>query len=116
MRETIYDFRSDNVDGAAPELLDALVAANAGTASPYGDDDWTRRMVERVGAVFERPVRAFTLACGTGSNAIALAAPAHPFGAVYSHEAAARNIQYFGEHVDVCGPHRHNVHGLVVHE
>jgi len=96
MGETIYDFRSDNVDGAAPELLDALVAANAGTAGPYGDDDWTRRMVERVGAVFERPVSAFPLACGTGSNSIALAALANPFGAVYCHETAHINVHECG--------------------
>ena len=68
MSETIYDFRSDNVGAAAPELIEALVAANVGTAGPYGDDEWTRRLIERAGEVFERPVRAFPLACGTGSN------------------------------------------------
>ncbi len=96
MGETTYDFRSDNVGGAAPELLDALVAANAGTAGPYGDDDWTRRMIERAGALFERPVRAFPLACGTGSNSIALAALANPFGAVYCHETAHINVHECG--------------------
>jgi threonine aldolase len=96
MGETVYDFRSDNVGGAAPELLDALVAANAGTAGPYGDDDWTRRMVEHAGALFERPVRAFPLACGTGSNSIALAALANPFGAVYCHETAHINVYECG--------------------
>jgi threonine aldolase len=96
MSETIYDFRSDNVGGAAPELLDALVAANTGTAGPYGDDDWTRRMAERAGALFERPVRAFPLACGTGSNSIALAALANPFGAVFCHETSHINVHECG--------------------
>ena len=96
MTSATYDFRSDNVGGAAPELLEAVAAANAGAAAPYGDDDWTRRMVERASAVFERPVRAFPLACGTGSNSIALAALANPFGAVYCHETAHINVYECG--------------------
>jgi len=96
MSETIYDFRSDNVGAAAPELIEALIAANIGTAGPYGDDDWTRRLVERAGTVFERPVRAFPLACGTGSNSIALAATANAFGAVYCHETAHINVHECG--------------------
>jgi threonine aldolase len=96
MAEAIFDFRSDNVGGAAPELIEAVLAANAGTAAPYGDDDWTRRMVERASAVFERPVRAFPLACGTGSNSIALAALANAFGAVYCHETAHINVYECG--------------------
>ena len=96
MGETIYDFRSDNIGGAAPELLEALVAANVATAAPYGDDDWTRGFVERASALFERPVRAFPLACGTGSNSIALAAMANPFGAIYCHETAHINVHECG--------------------
>ena len=96
MTSATYDFRSDNVGGAAPELLEAVAAANAGAAAPYGDDDWTRRMVERASAVFARPVRAFPLACGTGSNSIALAALANPFGAVYCHETAHINVYECG--------------------
>jgi threonine aldolase len=96
MSATIYDFRSDNVGAAAPELVEALVAANVGTAGPYGDDDWTRRLIERAGALFERPVRVFPFACGTGSNSIALAAAANPFGAVYCHESAHINVHECG--------------------
>ena len=77
MTEPLYDFRSDNVDGAAPEILEALVEANSGTAAPYGDDEYTRRMNERVAALFERPVSVFPLSSGTGSNSVALAAKAH---------------------------------------
>ena len=71
MTAPLYDFRSDNVGGAAPEILEALLAANAGTAAPYGDDDHTRAMNERFAALFERPVRVFPLSSGTGSNSVA---------------------------------------------
>jgi len=96
MTEPIYDFRSDNVGGAAPEILEALVAANAGTAAPYGDDDYTRRMNERFAALFERPVTVFPLSSGTGSNSIALAALANNFGSIYCHETAHINVYECG--------------------
>ena len=91
-----YDFRSDNVGGAAPEILEALVAANAGTASPYGDDDYTRRMNERFAVAFEHPLQVFPLSSGTGSNSIGLAALANPFGAIYCHETAHINTYECG--------------------
>jgi len=96
MPATIYDFRSDNVGGAAPEILEALVAANEGTASPYGDDDYTRRMNERFSATFERPVSVFPVATGTGANSIALAALSNAFGAIYCHETAHINVYECG--------------------
>jgi threonine aldolase len=96
MTEPLYDFRSDNVGGAAPELLEALLAANAGTAAPYGDDDHTRDMNERFAALFERPVRVFPLSSGTGSNSVALAALANPFGAIFCHETAHINVYECG--------------------
>jgi len=96
MPATVYDFRSDNVGGAAPEILEALVAANAGTASPYGDDDYTRRMNERFSAAFERPVSVFPVATGTGANSIALAALSNAFGAIYCHETAHINVYECG--------------------
>lgn len=96
MTETLYDFRSDNVGGAAPEILEALVAANAGIAAPYGDDEHTRRMVDRFSAVFERPVSVFPIATGTGANSIALAALANPYGSIYCHETSHINVYECG--------------------
>jgi threonine aldolase len=96
MTEPLYDFRSDNVDGAAPEILEALVEANAGTAAPYGDDEYTRRMNERFAVLFERPVSVFPLSSGTGSNSIALASMANPYGSIYCHETAHINVYECG--------------------
>ena len=96
MNGPAYDFRSDNVGGAAPEIIEAIVAANTGTAAPYGDDDHTRRMNERFAALFERPVQVFALSSGTGSNSVALAALANPYGAIYCHETAHINVYECG--------------------
>ena len=96
MNGPVYDFRSDNVGGAAPEIIEAIIAANTGTAAPYGDDDHTRRMNERFAALFERPVQVFALSSGTGSNSVALAALANPYGAIYCHETAHINVYECG--------------------
>jgi hypothetical protein len=96
MPETRYDFRSDNVGGAAPEILEAVVAAASGTAAPYGDDEYTRAMNQRFAALFERPVQAFPLSSGTGSNSVALAALANPYGSVYCHETSHINVYECG--------------------
>jgi threonine aldolase len=91
-----FDFRSDNVGGVAPELLEALIAAGQGTAAPYGDDEYTARMVERCSAVFERKVRAFPVSSGTGANAVALSVLANGFGSIYCHESSHIEIHEAG--------------------
>jgi threonine aldolase len=97
MTEAVYDFRSDNVGGIAPELLEAVVAASTGTAAPYGDDDWTRRMTARFRRVFEHEtLAAFPVSTGTGANSVALAALANPYGAIYCHESAHINVYECG--------------------
>ena len=97
MTGTVYDFRSDNVGGIAPELLEAMVAANVGAAAPYGDDEFTRRMTLRFRERFQHESLAvFPIATGTGANVMALAALANAFGAIYCHETAHVNVYECG--------------------
>ena len=81
--ESMVDFRSDNCGRAAPELIEALVAANTGSALGYGGDALTASLQTRFAELFEAPVRVFPVPTGTAANALALAASATPFGAVY---------------------------------
>lgn len=90
------NFMSDNVTGAAPEILDAIVKANGGTAPSYGNDDWTRRLTQSLSDLFERDVAVFPVATGTAANALALAAVTPPWGSIYCHAEA--HIQ-----ADECG-------------
>ncbi|HUK60578.1 MAG TPA: low specificity L-threonine aldolase [Stellaceae bacterium] len=82
------DFRSDNTAGASPAILAALASANAGTDSPYGADAVTARLQSRFAALFEHEVAVFPVATGTAANALALAALAPPWGAIFCHENA----------------------------
>ena len=41
-------FASDNVAGACPEVLDALMKANEGDSAPYGNDDYSKVLQEKL--------------------------------------------------------------------
>ena len=87
----MIDFRSDNTGRAAPEILDALIRANSGTALGYGADEWTARLQERFSELFETKVRVFPVATGTAANALSLAAIAPSWGLVFCSAAAHIN-------------------------
>jgi threonine aldolase len=87
----MIDFRSDNTGRAAPEILDALIRANDGTALGYGADEWTARLQDRFADLFETAVRVFPVATGTAANALSLAALGPSWGLVYCSEAAHIN-------------------------
>jgi len=82
------DFRSDNVTGAAPEILKALVEAASGTVSSYGEDPITARVEEKLKAIFECDLAAFPVATGTAANSLSLSLLSPAWGAVFCHEGA----------------------------
>ena len=87
----MIDFRSDNTGRAAPEILEALIRANHGTALGYGADEWTAALQRRFAELFETAVRVFPVATGTAANALALASLAPSWGNVYCSEVAHIN-------------------------
>jgi threonine aldolase len=91
----LEDVASDNTAGAHPVVLDAVVAANEGRATSYGDDPWTVRAMElvcdRLGARAAGP-----LLTGTAANVLALQLVVQPHQAVICADTA--HIE-----VDECG-------------
>jgi threonine aldolase len=79
------NFASDNAAGIAPDILDAIVAANAGFALGYGNDALTKTVERRLSELFEREVAAFLVTTGTAANALGIAHMAPPWGAVFCH-------------------------------
>ena len=90
------NFASDNITGACPEVLQAIVRHNDGAALPYGEDPVTAAVEARLKEVFDTDLVALPLATGTACNALALSSMAPPYGAIYCHRDA--HI-----HVDECG-------------
>src|SRR5215475_11000049 len=90
-KKMMIDFRSDNTGRAAPEIIEALLRANRGTALGYGGDDWTAALQQRFCELFETAVRVFSVATGTAANALALASLGPSWGIVYCSEVAHIN-------------------------
>jgi threonine aldolase len=81
-------FLSDNTASVCPEILQAIAAANRDLAVAYGDDPWTGRLDEALGAFFGTELRAFAVVTGTAANSLALATLAPPYGAIFCHTEA----------------------------
>jgi threonine aldolase len=81
-------FFSDNTASVCPEILAAIGEANRDLVVAYGDDPWTQRLDEALGAFFGTQVRAFPVSTGTAANSLALATLSPPYGAIYCHPEA----------------------------
>lgn len=77
---------SDNVTGASPEIIEAIVRANDGTAASYGADEITAGLDGAFSDLFETKVKVFPVATGTAANALSLSLLAPPYGAIYCHQ------------------------------
>jgi threonine aldolase len=82
------NFGSDNVTPACDAVMQAVNAANVGTAVSYGGDDLTARLQRRASELFETEVAIYPVTTGTAANSLALSQIAAPFGAIYCYEAA----------------------------
>jgi threonine aldolase len=86
MSNARYDFASDNVVGAMPEVMAALAEANAGAVSSYGTDDFGARAADMIRQMLNADAEVRFVASGTAANALTLAALAAPHEAVLCHE------------------------------
>ena len=89
-------FASDNVTGACPEVLDAILKANDGDRTPYGNDQISIDLQNKFSEIFEKKVIVFPTASGTASNALALSTLTPSFGNIYCHKFSHINT-------DECG-------------
>ena len=89
-------FASDNVAGACPEVLEAILKANDGDSTPYGNDKISTDLQNKFSEIFEKEVIVFPIASGTAANALALATMTPSFGNVYCHRLSHINT-------DECG-------------
>lgn len=100
-------FSSDNIAGAAPEIIAALAGCNAGQANPYGGDDGTLRVRQQLCELFEHELDVFLVPTGTAANALCLSTMSPPWGSVFCHP---------GSHInnDECGAPEFFSHGAKI--
>lgn len=83
------NFMSDNTSPAHPKVIEALAAANAGYATPYGADALTDQAADRVREVFKAPDAAvYFVALGTAANSLLLATQSQPWQTIFCQRVA----------------------------
>jgi threonine aldolase len=98
-------FTSDNASGAAPEVMAAVQAANAGYQRSYGAEPLMAEVQTRLRTLFEAPEAAvYLVATGTVANALALSLMTPPWGTVFCQTHA-----HIAE--DECGAPEFYMHG-----
>jgi threonine aldolase len=91
-----HSFASDNWAGIHPDVLEAMVAANAGHSPAYGADPETERAVALFKRHFGEDADVFFVFNGTGANVVGLQSLLRPYEAVICAESAHINV-------DECG-------------
>lgn len=83
------NFASDNTGPAHPAVMEALVHANGGAATPYGADPISGAAEAAVRDIFEAPEAVISfVATGTAANALALSCMVPSFGSIFCARAA----------------------------
>ncbi|MFS0772722.1 low specificity L-threonine aldolase [Sphingomonas sp. 1P08PE] len=88
MTDRDQQFASDNYSGICPEALEAMTAANVGSATAYGDDGWTQRATDGLRKLFATDCEVFFVFNGTAANSLALAALCQSYHSVICSTAA----------------------------
>ena len=90
------NFYSDNVSGAAPEILRAIVESNPDDTAPYGGDPYTQRLERRMAELFETEVDVYPVGTGTVANGLCASILCTPYGGIYCADVSHL-------HVSECG-------------
>lgn len=90
------NFKSDNVVGIHPAIIDSILKANEGTSAAYGKDTYSEKLKIKCSEIFETEVAVYLTNTGTAANCLGLSALAKPFETICCHEKAHINT-------DECG-------------
>lgn len=90
------NFKSDNVVGIHPAIIEAIVKANQGTEASYGNDNYSQKLTEKCCELFETELIVYLTNTGTAANCLGLSALAKPHETICCHAEAHINV-------DECG-------------
>lgn len=89
-------FASDNYSGVHPAIMEAMLKANFGHASSYGNDEYTQKAELLFKQHFGEQAQAFFVFLGTAANVLSLSAIMRSYQAVICTNLAHINV-------DECG-------------
>lgn len=96
-------FKSDNVSGVHPKVLEAIGKANIEHENPYGNDSFTQKATESIRNLFQKDVDVYFVTSGTAANVIGLGGLLKPFEAVICTDTAHINTDECGSFERVTG-------------
>lgn len=96
-------FKSDNVSGVHPKILNAILNANKGHENPYGGDTYTKAAIESIKRLFGQDIDVYFMLSGTSANVVGLGALLKPFEGVICTETAHINTDECGAFERFCG-------------
>ncbi len=85
------NFKSDNIVGVSPSILEKIININMGSQNSYGGDEYSSQIKDVFSTIFEKQVEVFLTSTGTAANSLALSALVGPFDAIYCHSHAHIN-------------------------
>ena len=89
-------FSSDNYVPASPEILEAVVNLNSYSDFPYGEDETTKKVRNKINEIFETNCEVYFVSSGTSANALALSSFVNSFGGVMCHPLSHINCDEAG--------------------
>jgi threonine aldolase len=92
----LKSFASDNNAGIHPKIMEAIMKANAGQASSYGTDEYSKRAVDLFKKHFGDEIDVYFVFNGTGANVLGLKAMTKSTDSIICAETAHLNV-------DECG-------------
>jgi threonine aldolase len=96
-------FGSDNHAGAHQAVVDAVIAANTGDATAYGEDQWTRRATAELRELFRAEGDVFFVFNGSAANILGLSLLLRRYEAVICAESAHINTDECGAAEQLLG-------------
>jgi threonine aldolase len=102
LNPTRKSFGSDNHAGVHPAVMAALADANAGDAIAYGDDDLSRRSIDRMRTA-SGAADVFLVFNGTAANVLGISLLLRPYEGVICAESSHLNVDECGAAERVLG-------------
>ena len=100
----MINFASDNASGAHPKIIQAIADANIGTASPYGDDQWTAGAIKEFERIFcTNDISVHFVINGTGANVLAIKAATRSYHGVICTDISHINVDEIGAPENITG-------------
>ena len=89
-------FASDNCSGVHPNILKAIESVNSGYEISYGEDKYTKQVIELFKRQFGDNVDSYFVFTGTGANVLSIKTASNSYNSVICAETAHINV-------DECG-------------